>query len=110
MSGLSAVVFATRACLMPSAASTGQGYSNVADIFNVVTGTWTTAALSQARSELAAASLPNAGVVIFAGGFCTSCDFCARCCRMDMCVRGMREWVECGCVYDASLSHALSSL
>jgi hypothetical protein len=28
---------------------------------------------------------------------------------MYMGVRGMREWVECGYVYDASLSHALFS-
>jgi hypothetical protein len=86
-----------------------QGYSSVVDIFNVVTGTWSTAALSQARAELAASSLPNAGIVIFAGGFCTSCDFCVRRCSMDMSVRGMREWVECNCVHDASLSHALFS-
>jgi hypothetical protein len=41
-------------------------------------GGWSTAALSQARSYLAATSLPDAGVVIFAGGQCTSCDglFC----------------------------------
>ncbi len=39
-------------------------------------GTWSTAALSQARSGLAATSLPNAGVAVFAGGFCTSFHFC----------------------------------
>jgi hypothetical protein len=31
-------------------------------------GTWTTAALSEARAFLAATSLPNAGLAIFAGG------------------------------------------
>jgi hypothetical protein len=37
-------------------------------------GRWSTAALSQARYGLAATSLPNAGVAIFAGGAGTSCD------------------------------------
>ena len=37
-------------------------------------GGWSTAALSQARRSLAATSLPDAGVAIFAGGQCTSCD------------------------------------
>ncbi len=66
------VVFATCACLMSCAA--GVGASSVVDIFNVRAGTWSTAALSQARSFLAATSLPDAGVAIFAGGDCTSCD------------------------------------
>ena len=61
-------VFATCACLMPCAVS------SVVDIFNVTAGTWSTAALSQARQYLAATSLPDAGVAIFAGGECTSCD------------------------------------
>jgi hypothetical protein len=43
-------------------------YSNVVDIFDVTAGTWSTAALSQGRSGLAATSLPDAGVAIFAGG------------------------------------------
>jgi hypothetical protein len=37
-------------------------------------GGWSTAALSQARGYLAATSLPDAGVAIFAGGYSTSCD------------------------------------
>jgi hypothetical protein len=65
-------VFATCACLMPCAADSTS--FNVVDIFNVRTGTWSTAALSQARRYLAATSLPDAGVAIFAGGLCTSCD------------------------------------
>jgi hypothetical protein len=36
-------------------------------------GGWSTAALSQARGGLAATSLPDAGVAIFAGGACTPC-------------------------------------
>jgi hypothetical protein len=66
------VVFATCACLMCCAAAVGT--SSVVDIFNVTAGTWSTAALSQARSFLAATSLPDAGVAIFGGGQCTSCD------------------------------------
>jgi hypothetical protein len=50
---------------------------NVVDIFNVTAGTWSTAALSQARYNLAATSLPDAGVAIFAGGDFTSCDIFA---------------------------------
>ncbi len=66
------VVFATCACLMPCAVD--GGYFSVVDIFNVRAGTWSTAALSQNRSSLAATSLPDAGVAIFAGGRSTSCD------------------------------------
>jgi hypothetical protein len=65
-------VFATCACLMPCAADSGA--YNVVDIFNVRAGTWSTAALSQARYGPAATSLPDAGVAIFAGGYCTSWD------------------------------------
>ncbi len=72
MSGGDVAVSAMCACLMPCAA--GSGDSNVVDIFNVTSGTWSTAVLSQARQFLAATSLPDAGVAIFAGGSCTSCD------------------------------------
>ena len=44
------------------------GYSNAVDIFNVTAGTWTTAALREARASLAATSLPIAGLAMFAGG------------------------------------------
>jgi hypothetical protein len=66
-------VFATCACLMPCAVY--RSCSNVVDIFNVTAGTWSTAALSLGRYNLAATSLPDAGVAIFAGGqIGTSCD------------------------------------
>ncbi len=55
------------ASLMPCAA--GSGRSNVVDIFNVTSGAWSTAALSEARIGPAATSLPNVGVAIFAGGY-----------------------------------------
>ena len=60
------------ASLMPCAVETNV-VSNAVDIFNVTSGLWSTAALSQARDALAATSLPNAGVAIFAGGLGTSC-------------------------------------
>ena len=41
---------------------------NTVDIFNARSGVWTTAALSVARWYLAATSLPNDGLAIFAGG------------------------------------------
>ena len=46
----------------------GGGFVNTVDIFNATSGVWTTAALSVARSDLAATSLPNEGLAIFAGG------------------------------------------
>ena len=42
--------------------------TDAVDIFNVKSGTWTTAVLSVARQYLAATSLPNEGLAIFAGG------------------------------------------
>jgi len=45
---------------------------NTVDIFNARSGIWTTAALSVARYWLAATSLPNDGLAIFAGGQSTS--------------------------------------
>jgi hypothetical protein len=38
------------------------------DIFDETGGLWTTAALSVARGYLAATSLPNQGLALFAGG------------------------------------------
>jgi hypothetical protein len=72
------------------------GISNVVDIFNVATGTWSTAALSQARGNLAATSLPDAGVAIFAGGYSTSCDFFLRCFMMGVGVKGIVSWLSAG--------------
>jgi len=42
--------------------------SNAVDIFNASSGGWSTAVLSVARFFLAATSLPNQGLAIFAGG------------------------------------------
>jgi hypothetical protein len=67
-----------RASLMPCAAS-GNNPSDAVDIFNVTSGAWRTAALSVARQGLAATSLPNLGVAIFAGGYL----YVTRCCHVD---------------------------
>ena len=91
------IVSMTCACLMPCVVSSG--ISSVVDIFNVRAGTWSTAALSQARGYLAATSLPvspDTVVVIFAGGLGTCCCVCLSCCRMGLGARGMHEWGECG--------------
>ena len=49
-------------------ADSGSTYSNVVDIFDASSGRWSTAALSLSRYSLAATSLPNQGLAIFAGG------------------------------------------
>jgi hypothetical protein len=53
------------ASLMPCAAG---GASNAVDILNVTSGTWSTAALSVARWNIEATTLPNLGVAFFVGG------------------------------------------
>jgi hypothetical protein len=55
-----------RLLLMPCADSSV--YFSTVDIFNATSGIWTTAAISVARQGLAATSLPNEGLAIFAGG------------------------------------------
>ncbi len=61
-------------CLMLCAGNGVDVFTNVVDIFNATTGTWSVANLSQARVHLAATSLPNVGVAMFAGGIGTLCD------------------------------------
>jgi hypothetical protein len=39
------------------------------DIFNAISGQWSTAVLSVGRRYVAATSLPNQGLAIFAGGY-----------------------------------------
>jgi hypothetical protein len=47
----------------------GSGSIKSVDIFNATSGRWMTAALSVARHEIAATSLPEQGLAIFAGGY-----------------------------------------
>ena len=49
-------------------ADSGYYFFNVVDIFDGSSGRWSTAVLSVARFYLAATSLPNQGLAIFAGG------------------------------------------
>jgi hypothetical protein len=51
---------------MHSSAGVGIRASNAVDLYNTATGAWSTARLSVARYNLAAASVEN--VVMFAGG------------------------------------------
>jgi hypothetical protein len=77
------------ASLMPCAVD-GSGASNAVDIFNATSGAWSTAALSVARAYLAATSLPNLGVAIFAGGGSTCCHVFSR--IFACCVVLIGEW------------------
>jgi hypothetical protein len=52
----------------------GSTLFNTVDIFNGITGSWSTAVLSVARNLMAATSLPNLGLAIFAGGASTLID------------------------------------
>jgi hypothetical protein len=45
------------------------GVSDVVDIFNFTAGTWTVAQLCSPRESLAATSLPDQGLALFAGGY-----------------------------------------
>jgi hypothetical protein len=55
----------------------GDGYSNAVDLYNVASGTWSTAQLSVARGWLAATSVGN--VAIFAGGDGGNCSLTLFC-------------------------------
>jgi hypothetical protein len=50
-----------------------QVFSQVVDIYNYARGIWSTAQLSVARTQLAAASVGN--LAIFAGGNTGTCSF-----------------------------------
>jgi hypothetical protein len=64
--------FSTRASRLPFMLSFvsctgGLAYDRI-DMFNALTNTWSVSSLSQARIYLAGASLPEQGLVLFAGG------------------------------------------
>jgi hypothetical protein len=108
-------VCAASSCHLSRASPDDQGSSAV-DLYNSVSGTWSTAQLSVARLILAAASVGN--VAIFAGGYTgsvllwidsvtMSCgsDGCARAC-VYLCVFlslvcGLRLGVACFCAVSA---------
>ncbi len=77
--------------------------SKAVDIFNAIAGNWSTAVLSEARGLLAATSLPNQELAIFAGGLGLLCDcYCFYCddCREALRCEGgvgqgeMHAWEE----------------
>jgi len=97
-------------CLTPFADSSNS-YVNTVDIFNATAGTWSTAVLSAARGNLAATSLPNLGVAIFAGGFSTCCRVCFRFSRcMSFCYyfRRIYWWNKYNNVLDTVMCHCLT--
>jgi hypothetical protein len=50
--------------------------SDAVDIFDATRGRWSTAALIKDRLRLAATSLPNQGLAIFAGGYTNGMHVC----------------------------------
>ncbi len=88
--------------------------SNVVDIFSATAGTWSTAALSEGRFFLEAASLPDQGLAIFAGGASTYRGVYCSGCREAWIVRGpwCRGYSFVGtvcCVEHALMFHASRS-
>jgi hypothetical protein len=83
------------------------GLSNVVDIFDATAGTLSTAALSVGRSNLAATSLPSAGLAIFAGGYST-CLLCLFELMGDamVCEETLRQGGEWYCADGESMAHA----
>jgi hypothetical protein len=51
-----------------------EGCCNDVDIFDAISGRWSAALLSVGRGSISAASLPNQGLAIFAGGSDSGCD------------------------------------
>ncbi len=67
--GRYAAAAAAAAVMLACSAAAAHAAQHVETSYSL--GTWSTAALSVARSYPAATSLPNLGVAIFAGGYCT---------------------------------------
>ena len=61
-------VLMSRVVFMHCADASNSIVYNTVDIFNATSGTWSTAALSVARTWPVATSLPNYGLALFAGG------------------------------------------
>ncbi len=70
----------------------GRIRSSIVDIYDVTDKSWSTAQLNEARSFLSATSMPNLGVVIFAGGRSESCYVVLGFFTVHICVRGLFEW------------------
>ncbi len=77
------------ACASLMLCAADSNHSNAVDIFNATSGVWSTAALSVARTDLIATSLPNLGVAIFAGGQSACYLVDCRCCVVGCFVKGL---------------------
>ncbi len=82
---------ATACCLMRATAGRPETVHKVVDVYNSATGAWSTAQLSVARAELAAASVGN--LAMFAGGQNSGALLCrGGVVLMVKCMLGSRTW------------------
>jgi hypothetical protein len=86
--GHDAAAAAAAVVMLACSVAAGHAAQQVAASYSL--GTWSTAALSVARQGLAATSLPNVGVAIFAGGYSTCCHDYFR--IFACCVVRVGEW------------------
>ena len=86
--GHAAAVAAAAAVMFACSVAAAHAAQQVAASYSL--GTWSTAALSVARGALAATSLPNVGVAIFAGGGSTCSHVYFR--IFASCVVRVEEW------------------
>jgi hypothetical protein len=73
-------LFANEGSVLSSCVDVSFNGLKAVDIFNSTSGTWNTANLSAPRGHLAATSLQNFGIALFAGG-CLSRTLLFCCCR-----------------------------
>jgi hypothetical protein len=98
--GYSAAAAAAAAVMFACSVAAAHAAQQVSASYSL--GTWSTGALSVARWGLAATSLPNLGVAIFAGGTCACCHvyfriFCETfACWFCALGNRMVEWAEVG--------------
>jgi hypothetical protein len=97
--GHAAAAAAAAAVMLACSVAAAHAAQQVAAYYSL--GTWGTAALSGARLYLAATSLPDLGVAIFAGGSSTCCHVYFRvfaCCFFWL-GNGMVEWAGVGLLF-----------
>jgi hypothetical protein len=80
------------ACRLMKVTAGSGDMSKVVDLYNSVSGTWSTAQLSVARCDHAATSVGN--VAIFAGGYSWAGNS-ILCPFFDGCSWGSRLWLSC---------------
>jgi hypothetical protein len=92
-------------CFFVDGVDRGTSFDAV-DIFHASTGKWSTARLSVARGNIAATSLPNLGVAIFAGGGGKLYDVFSYSCTLPCCVPNYMPYMKCARLYTLSISEA----